>query len=155
MPGQGRLSSGAFGLQNLFDCVTSRSESLTQSGRRLLKTTTEAPSKKQVAKLPPEQHEIIGQIALRKAGSRTAILEKAQRYRGSMIVCAILWVSYLWLCTWVDDVAVLLPVMGVLLYIEFHDRGINSRIDALLKLADLDRSLDESDQAEQTSEDKG
>ena len=43
-----------------------------------------------------------------------------------MIVCAILWVSYLWLCTWVDDVAVLLPVMGVLLYIEFHDRGINS-----------------------------
>ena len=102
------------------------------------------PSKEKVSELPAEQQEVIGRLALDQARSRKAIQAKAQSYRGAMMVPLWIYASFMWLLVWRPDLSILFPILGLglLLYIDFHARGINSRINALIKLLDFDSSPD-------------
>lgn len=105
--------------------------------------------KKQVAELSAEQQEVIGQMALDEARSRKALRAKAKSYRGFLLVPALIWLAGFCLWGWIGDAAILLPLLffATLLYIEFHARGINSRIDALLKLLPADHLPGETNRA--------
>ncbi|MEC5125817.1 hypothetical protein VSU19_03585 [Verrucomicrobiales bacterium BCK34] len=113
-------------------------------------------TKEQVAKLSPEQQEVIARLALDDARSRRAMLEQAKSYRGYRLAPTLLVIvgSCLWF--WNDDMDSLLPFFGllVLIFIKFHVWGVNSRIDALIRILNLDSSTEGSNNAEQNKDGK-
>ena len=119
-------------------------------------TMTNIPSKEQVAKLSAEQQEVVGRIALDEAQARRLILAKAKNYRGYSLIPALIWLAFICAIARMQDSAVLLPllIIGTLLYVEFHARGINSRIDATITLFNLDRSPDKPNLAKQDGDEQ-
>jgi hypothetical protein len=113
-------------------------------------------TKEQVAKLSPKQQEVIGRLALEDARSRRAMLAQAKSYPGNRLVPTLLAIVGGCLWIWKEDMDSLLPFFGLLMliFIKFHVWGMNSRIDAMIRILNLDRSVEETRQAEQNEDGK-
>lgn len=111
-------------------------------------------TKEQVAKLSPEEQEVVARVALDEARFRRGILAKAEGYRGYRLVPAILWTVAAGFLIWKSDAAMMLPFVGLLAVtiFQFHVAGINSRIDAVIRLLDLKQSIDEPGQHSPSAE---
>lgn len=98
-------------------------------------------SKEQVAKLSPEEQEALARVALDQAMFRRSLLAKAAGYRGRHAVPSILFMLMLGLWMWTNSLAILFPALVIVTFflVLFHTWGLNSRIDALLRVLDLDR----------------
>ncbi|MCW1926658.1 hypothetical protein OKA05_29160 [Luteolibacter arcticus] len=106
-------------------------------------------SKEQVAKLSPAEQELVARLALDEARSRRALLVKAKGYRGILLVPLVVCTVMMGLGMWRGWTAMLpyLVLLGFAL-MQFHVRGVNSRIDALVKLLDFDRLSDSKGQVD-------
>jgi hypothetical protein len=108
-------------------------------------------SKEQIAQLSPDEQELMARLALDEARSRRDLLARAKGYRGVMLVPALLWVVAAGLGMWNPSVAGMLPylVLMTLILVQFHALGVNSRIDAMIRLLNLDHSPESPKPAEQ------
>ncbi|WP_193214143.1 hypothetical protein [Luteolibacter marinus] len=99
-------------------------------------------TKEQVASLAPEEQEVFARVALDEARFRRELRDKACGYRGRWALPAILWIAATCLWFWKPDLSIFLPVAGLMALglFQFHVAGINSRIDALIRLIELDRT---------------
>lgn len=113
--------------------------------------------KDEVQKLTPEQQEIFGRMILEEKGRQRALMSQAKGYHGyRAIPWFLLFAGFLF---WEPikssgNLEMVLACAGFLL-IHFHAMGVNSRIDAILDLHDLDRAKDFESKPEQAVDPTG
>ena len=100
------------------------------------------PPKDKVAKLSPEQQDAVARMALGEAQFRESQLSKVRSYRGTYMIPVAAWIGGACLIMWVGHTNLIAPLLFLitLLYIEFHARGTNARLDALIRLLDLEKT---------------
>jgi hypothetical protein len=108
------------------------------------------PPKNDVAGLSPEQQEAVARLALSEARFQEKQLERIASYRGTHLVSILAWIGGLILVMWIGETSLLAPLLFfiALLYIEFHVRGTNARLDALIRMIDLERDAGKPGQAD-------
>ena len=108
-------------------------------------------SKEQVAKLSPEQQEVVARLAIAEGKERRDLLERARGYRGYNVFPWILFaLGFLfWGRLLEAEILIAAVAVGSFALIQFHAAGVNSRITAVWRLLDEVEADESNDEAEQ------
>lgn len=101
-------------------------------------------TKEDVSKLPPEDQEAIGGIALEDARVLRETLAAAKGYRGMQMTPYVLMALGITISLWKPYFTEWAPFLffGMVFLIQYHVHGVNRRIDAVLRLMDERREAE-------------
>lgn len=93
-------------------------------------------TKEQVARLSPEQQEVVARLAIDEGRRRRLVLSRARGYRGYNVAPWLVLFGGIFFWEQMMTSGWILPILACFGFalIHFHASGINSRIDAVLDL---------------------
>lgn len=113
-------------------------------------------TKDQVAKLSPEQQQVVARLAIDEGRRQRLLMSRARGYRGYKILHLLVLFGGIVFWESMRNSEVLMPVLACAAYglICYHAAGINSRIDAVLDLIDQQNAKAPINKAQQNAADQ-